>query len=39
MQDHAARRYSLELLDIIPAPDTLPERTNYTRCDLSRAAL
>ena len=37
MLDHAARGYSLELLDIIPAPDTLPERTNYTRCDLSRA--
>jgi len=38
MQDQAVRRYSLELLDIIPEPDTLPERTNYTRCDLSRAA-
>jgi SAM-dependent methyltransferase len=37
LQDHAARRYSLELTDIIPEPDTLPERANYTRCDLSRA--
>jgi SAM-dependent methyltransferase len=37
MQHHAARQYSLELLDIIPAPDALPERANYTRCDLSRA--
>ena len=37
MQDHSARGYSLELADIIPEPDTPPERTNYTRCDLSRA--
>jgi len=37
MKDHAARRYSIELLDIIPEPVTLPERTNYTRCDLSSA--
>src|ERR1700722_18275592 len=37
LQDHAARRYSLELLDIIPEPDALPERANYTRCDLSRS--
>jgi SAM-dependent methyltransferase len=37
MPDHAVRRYSLELLDVLPEPDTLPERTRYTRCDLSRA--
>jgi SAM-dependent methyltransferase len=36
MQHHAARRYSLELIDAMSEPDTLPKRTRYTRCDLSR---